>query len=167
MPDTIITELPERNMSMRAAVLWAQSYADADSAQMLKTHSGSLDVWKMSIDAGERNEDSTTGTDYQATSEECASSDAIDLSNNASTTVWPGPALLLGIWVEATIGTASITIDDNATSRLAVPVAIPIGVHRLPGVIFETSLVVNPQDSSTGQIRLLYKPLDASVTWAY
>lgn len=126
-----------------------------------------MHVWVKSKHAGERDENATNGTDHQAVSEECASSAAIDLSNNASTTVWPGPALLTGIWVEATIGAASITIDDNATSRLAVPVAIPIGIHRIPGLIFETNLIVNPQDASTGQIRLLFRPLPTSVTWAY
>ncbi len=117
--------------------------------------------------SGERNEESTTGADYVCIAEEGAMSSEIDLSGNSSTTVWPGPALLLGIWVETTIATEAVTIDDNTTARLTVPIALPIGYHNLGGVIFESNLTVNPGDGSTGKIRLKYRPLDPSVTWAY
>lgn len=117
--------------------------------------------------AHERNPDSTTGTGYASIAEEGAMSAAIDLSNNASTVVYNGPALLLGIWVEVTIGTAAATIDDDTTDRVGVPVALPIGYHDLGGVIFETNLTVNPADSTTGTIRVKYRPLDPNVTWAY
>lgn len=111
--------------------------------------------------------DSATGTDHFPVSYESAISGAIDLSDNASTTVYNGPCLLTGIWVEVTIATAAITIDDNATARMTVPAAITIGEHPLPGIIFESSLIVNPADTSTGTIRVMYRPLPAHVTWAY
>lgn len=117
--------------------------------------------------AGERNEDSTTGSDTLATSRECASSGAIDLSTNASTTVYNGPAILCGIVLSVTVGTAAATIDDSATVRYPVPVALPIGPHEGFGTIFETTLVVNPDDSSTGTLYVYFRPLDAGVTWAY
>jgi len=117
--------------------------------------------------AGERQVSSTTGADHQAVSGEWAISDPVDLSGNGSTTIYAGPALLGGVWVEVTIGTAAATLDDDTDDRVGLPVALPIGFHALPGVIFETSLVVNPADTSTGTIRILYRPLDTAVTWAY
>jgi hypothetical protein len=117
--------------------------------------------------AGERQVGSTAGSDHIAIAGEWAISDAIDLSDNASTTVYDGPALLGGIWVEVTLGTAAATIDDNATARMTVPLAIPIGMHNTLGIIFETSLVVNPADTTTGTIRVLYRPLDPLASWAY
>lgn len=118
--------------------------------------------------AGERDEDSTTGQDHIAVSEEFAISDAIDLSNNASTTVYNGPALFGGIFCEADIATAAITIDDDTTTRFTVPTGIGTGSYLTErATIFETSLVVNPADATTGTIRVWYRPLDSSVTWAY
>lgn len=115
--------------------------------------------------AFERNEDSTTGTGYGVFSEECAMSAEIDLSNNASTTVYPGPAILCGYRMVVTIGTAAATIDDNATAKMTLPVAWPVGEHHVEGAIFEESLVVNPADATTGTLQLRYRPLDSEVTW--
>lgn len=116
--------------------------------------------------AGENNEDSTNGTDYLTAIPHCHTSDAIDLSNNASTTVWDGPCIVTGIWVEVTIGTAAATLDNGSTAKLTVPIALPIGEHPIPGLIFDTSLVVNPADTSTGTIRVFFHPLDPRVSWA-
>lgn len=125
--------------------------------------------WQVAMkrQAGERAEDSTTGADHQATAQESAISAAIDLSVDTNTTVYNAPAILLGIWVEVTIGTAAPVIEDNAVVRMTLPLALPIGFHALPGIIFETSLVVNPTATGTGKIRLCYRPLPATVTWAY
>lgn len=128
---------------------------------------GAAYAYVASKGAGERQEDATNGADHMAVAGEWAISAAIDLSANPSTIVYDGPAILGGIWVEVTIGTAAITIDDDTTARMTVPVAIPIGMHDLKGIIFETSLVINPADGSTGTIRVLYRPLDSGVTWAY
>lgn len=119
--------------------------------------------------AGERNEDSTTGTDYQSVAPECAYSAEIDLSGNSSTTVYNGPAILCGYTLTVTIGTAAATIDDNTTAKMTLPVSWPIGDYPNIWGIFETSLVVNPADTSTGTLQLRYRPLDAAgdrgVTW--
>lgn len=116
--------------------------------------------------AGERIEDSTTGTDYLSTSPECAMSAEIDLSGNTSTTVYNGPAILCGYALTVTIGTAAATIDDNTTAKKTLPVSWPVGDYGPMGLIFETSLVVNPADTSTGTLQLYYRPLDADNTWA-
>lgn len=115
--------------------------------------------------AGERNEDSTTGTDYLTVSSECKPSAAIDLSTNASTTVYPGPAVLCGVDVVVTVGVAAATIDDNATMKYTAGIGIPVGSHDGFGAILATSLVVNPDDASTGTIIVYYHPLDPLVVW--
>jgi len=116
--------------------------------------------------AGERQEDSGNGTDYLTSMRHSAVSDAIDLSGNASTLVWDGPCIVNGIWVETTIASAAVTLDNDTETKLTLPIAIPIGPHDVPGLIFDTSLVVNPADASTGVIRVFFHPLDSRVTWA-
>lgn len=115
---------------------------------------------------GRRNATSGTGADESAASPECAISDPVDLAPDVNATVWPGPAKLLGIWVEVAIGTEVFTLMDGATTRMTVPL-LGIGVHPLPGVIFETSLIINPGATTTGTVRLLFRPLDPLVGWAY
>lgn len=115
--------------------------------------------------AGERNEDSTTGTDYLSTSEECKTSAIIDLATDASTTVYNGPAILNWAYLSVTIGTEAATIDDNATAKIPLPVSLAVGVHPFKGARFDTSLVVNPGTNSTGTLTLCYRPLDAGVTY--
>ncbi len=115
--------------------------------------------------ASERNEDSTTGTDYLSVSPECKMSATIDLATDASTTVYPGPALLCNVWLSTTIGTEAATIDDNATAKITLPVAWPVNEYHVEGAIFETSIIVNPADTTTGTLQLRYRPLDTEVTW--
>lgn len=112
--------------------------------------------------AGERNEDSTTGTDYLSTSPECSMSSTVDLSTDASTTVYNGPALLCGVWLSTTIGTEAATIDNNTTAKITLPVSMPVNVYNFLGARFDTSLILNPGTNSTGTIMLLYRPLDSS-----
>lgn len=112
--------------------------------------------------AGERNEDSTTGTDYLSVSEECKTSAIIDLATDASTTVYNGPAILNWAYLSVTIGTEAATIDDNTTAKLNLPVSLAVGVHPFTGARFDTSLVVNPGTNSTGTLTLCYRPLDSS-----
>lgn len=116
-------------------------------------------------EAGERIEDSTTGTDYSSTSMECGMSAEIDLSGNTSTTVYDGPAILCGYTLSVTIGTAAATIDDNTTAKVTIPVSFPVNYYGPMGKIFETSLIVNPADTSTGTLQLDYRPMDADNTW--
>lgn len=115
--------------------------------------------------AGERNEDSTTGTDYLSVSPECKTSTIIDRATDASTTIYNGPAILHWAYLSVTIGTEAATLDDNATAKLNLPVSMAVGVHPFNGARFDTSLVVNPGTNSTGTLTLCYRPLDAGVTW--
>ena len=136
---------------------------------MQKGTAGAAWTYDAYAHAGERNEDSTTGTDYQSVAAECAYSAEINLATDASTTVYAGPAILCGYTLTVTIGTEAATIDDNTTAKMTLPVSWPIGDYPNIWGIFETSLVVNPGTNSTGTLQLRYRPLDASgdraVTW--
>ena len=114
--------------------------------------------------AGERNEDSTTGTDYLSTSPECKSSGEIDLASGSGT-IYAGPALICGFMVSVTPGTAASSIDDNATAKIPLPVSFPVNVYQGFGTIIATSLKYTRGASGTGKFVVWYRPLDTAVTW--
>ena len=116
--------------------------------------------------AGERNEDSTTGTDYMSTSAECKPSGEIDISAGSGT-IYNGPAVVQWVQVSTTPGTAASSIDDNATAKIPLPVSFPVGVYSVSGAVFCTSLKYTRGASATGKINVCYRPLDSGqVTWA-
>lgn len=116
--------------------------------------------------AGERNEDSTTGADHTAGGPETAAT-TVDTSTN-STTITSAPALVYGIYVNTVLSAHTVVIKDDTTARITLPASLAAGTMiQIPGAIFETSLVVDPDDSSTGNITVFWRPLDTGVTWAY
>lgn len=81
----------------------------------------------------------------------------IDLSGNDSTVVSAVPALLLGIYIDVTIGTTAVTIDDDTTAKITLPVAIAVGSNLdFHAALFATNLTVNPADDSTGTITVFW-----------
>lgn len=116
--------------------------------------------------AGERNESSSTGTDYTSVSPECKPSGEIDISAGSGT-IYNGPAIVQWVQVSTTPGTAASTIDDNATAKIPLPVSFPVGVYPLSGTVFCTSLKYTRGASATGKMNVCYRPLDSTqVTWA-
>ena len=114
--------------------------------------------------ADERIEDSTTGTGYSSTSQE-TKCDTVDTSTN-STTVYPGPALLSSVYVNTVLSAVTVVISDNATAKFTLPASLAAGTMiNFPGAQFRTTLVVDPDDLSTGNITVCYRPLDAGTTW--
>lgn len=138
---------------------------DPDTGKPYKSIDGALPINKKGADAGERNEGSLTGQDYTATAPECAMSAQIDLSNDASTTINPGPTILCGYRLLVTVGTTAVTFDDSTTAKMTIPVSWPVGEHDGFGAIFEQSLVVNPDNTSTGTIQLFWKPAPSYLNW--
>ena len=84
----------------------------------------------------------------------------VDLSENSNTVISDVPALLLGIHVNVVMSAHAVTIDDGTTAKitLAASTAAGTNINCYAGV-FSTSLVVNPNDSSTGTITVFYRPL--------
>lgn len=83
----------------------------------------------------------------------------VDTSTD-STTVYSGPCIVVGIFVNTVLSAHTVILKDNATSVITLPASLAAGTNIvLPGIRFETSLVVDPDNSSTGNITVMYKPL--------
>jgi len=82
----------------------------------------------------------------------------VDLSDN-STAVYAGPCLLRGIHVVASLSAHDVVVDDDTTQIGGVPASAPIGSwFEFGDMRIETSLTVDPDDSATGTIAVVYKP---------
>ena len=78
-----------------------------------------------------------------------------------SITIYNGPALLYGIYVNATISDHSTVIKDGSTAVLTLPNSAAIGsMYTFPGIRFETSLICDPDDATTtGNLTFAYRPI--------
>lgn len=84
---------------------------------------------------------------------------SVDLSAN-STTVESVPCLVKGWHVTTALSAHVCLIKDDTTAVLAVPASAAVGdTFDCEGIRFETSLVVDPDDSGTGTITVVYKIL--------
>ena len=81
----------------------------------------------------------------------------VDASDN-STTVHTGRCRLYGVQVTTALSAHACPIQDgsNVIGSLAASSAIGT-LHEYPGVVCNTSLVVNPDDSATGILVVYYK----------
>lgn len=81
----------------------------------------------------------------------------VDLSDN-STTIYDGPALLRSIWVDVVMSAHALLITDAAVTIFTIPASQAAAVRiEFGDVIFETSLIFNPDDDATGTIVVAYK----------
>ena len=80
----------------------------------------------------------------------------VDVADN-STTVVDGSARLYGVYVNTVLSAHACPIQDNTTAIVTLVASLAAGTMiELPGVLFETSLVVDPNDAATGNITLFY-----------
>jgi len=83
----------------------------------------------------------------------------VDVADN-STTVYDGPALLFGVYVNTVLSAHTCPIQDSSTDVITLPASLAAGTNlSFPGIRFETSLIVNPNDSGTGSITVAYRPI--------
>lgn len=81
----------------------------------------------------------------------------VDVGDN-STTVCAGQAILRGIYVNTALSAHALPILDGSTTIFTVPASTIAGTWIPFGdVHFTTSIVVNPDDSATGSITVVYK----------
>lgn len=87
---------------------------------------------------------------------------SVDLSNN-STTIESVPCLVKGATVTTGNSAHACPIVDGATPVFSLPASQAVGYSLNPcgedGVRFETSLIVDPDDSATGVVTVFYKIL--------
>lgn len=80
--------------------------------------------------------------------------------NDNTTTVYNGPALLFGVYVNTALSAEAVPITDASTTVVSIPASSAAGTSiSYPGIRFETSLIVNPNDASTGSITVAYRPI--------
>lgn len=86
----------------------------------------------------------------------------VDVANN-DTTVYSGPCLLFGVYVNTALSAHANPFKDGGTSGTTVvtlPASAAAGaMYSFPGIRFETSLVFDPDDSATGNITVAYRPI--------
>lgn len=115
--------------------------------------------------AGERNEDESTGKDYTSTAAEWEAT-VVDLAND-STTVYTGPCLCGGVWVNGAnlTGSAVHLLKDNTTNKLSFSNVNANTNLGFPAFRCQTSLVVDPVNDATGTITVFWRPMDPTNTW--
>lgn len=140
---------------------------DTSKFVVVEAYNGGLGIYPVSRSAGERQEDSTTGTDHVSVAPEGMVKKVV--YSDGDTILWNGPSLLFGFRITNALSAHAWTIDDNATARIDIAASAAAGIYALPcAVIFETSLVANVGASaSAGVIEFYFRPLDPAVTWAY
>jgi len=83
----------------------------------------------------------------------------VDLADN-STTVSAVPAILGYAYVNTTISAHACVIKNDTTAIFTIPAGSLAGdKYDFEETIFNVSLVVDPDDSATGNITLMYKRL--------
>lgn len=83
----------------------------------------------------------------------------VDVADN-TTTVYSGPALLFGVYVNTVLSAHACPIEDNSVAIVTLPASAAAGsMYSFPGIRFETSLIVNPNDAGTGNITVAYRPI--------
>ena len=86
----------------------------------------------------------------------------VDLSDN-STTVFTGPCMLLGTHVNTVLSAHIVLIQDGSTTVASMPSATAAGTDNdYHSLRLETSLVINPDNSSTGSLLVMYRPVNPS-----
>lgn len=130
------------------------------------TTTNGVDVPHINLDtaiAGERNVDSATDS-YLSVKDEWNYT-AVTLTDD-STTVSTTPAIVGSIWVNAALSAHTCPIKDGSTTVWTIPASTPVTTSEataftfLKGTRFETSLIVDPDNSmTTGSIVVQWRPL--------
>jgi hypothetical protein len=77
-----------------------------------------------------------------------------------TTTVSSIPAVLTGIYVNTVLSAHALPIEDGGTAKITLPASTAAGTYlEFPDVKFATSLIVNPNDSGTGNVTVFWRGL--------
>lgn len=78
-----------------------------------------------------------------------------------STTVSSAPAMLYGIHVTTALSAHALPIKDSATTVMSLAASAPVGTNLVfpEGVPFTTSLIVDPDNSGSGAVVVVWAPL--------
>ena len=77
------------------------------------------------------------------------------------TTVYSGACMIYGVYINTVLSAQVLPIKDGTTTVITIPASAAAGAHYpLPGIRFETSLVVDPDNVATGNITVAYRPVN-------
>lgn len=83
-----------------------------------------------------------------------------DTSANGPTTIHDGPAVVFGVYVNTVLSAHTVVLKDGTVAKITLPAGLAAGsTVDLYGAQFATSLVIDPDDSSTGNVTVFYRPL--------
>ena len=84
----------------------------------------------------------------------------VDVSDN-STTVYTGSSMLYGVYVNTVLSAHACPIKDGTTTVVTLPASMAVGEFMVcPGIRFDTSLIVDPDDSATGSIAVVFRTVN-------
>lgn len=125
---------------------------------VLKTD-GAMHVTNATKQAGERNTSSST-TDYTVVQNE-VNATVVDLSAD-STTVYAGPAFLMGVYVDVVLSAHACPIKDGTSTILNIPASTAVGAFSIGNsgcaIKFNTSLIIDPDNAATGTVVVYWRP---------
>ncbi len=82
---------------------------------------------------------------------------------NDTTTVYTGAVMLHGIYINTVLSAQVLPIKDGTTTVITIPASAAAGKHfPIPGIRFETSLIVDPDNAATGDITVAFRPVNPS-----
>lgn len=82
----------------------------------------------------------------------------VDLSVD-STTVSSAPAILVGVYVNTALSAHACSLESNGAALITLVASLAAGqnLQFWEGVIFPSTLVVNPDNAATGSITVFWK----------
>lgn len=84
----------------------------------------------------------------------------VNVADN-STTVYTGPCILYGVYVNTGLSAHVLPLLDGTTTVVSVAASAVAGTnHTFPGIRFNTSLIVDPNDAATGSVTVVYRPVN-------
>jgi hypothetical protein len=82
-------------------------------------------------------------------------------ATNGPTSIHAGPALLMGVYVNTVLSAHTVVLADATTAIVTLPASLAAGTMvSFPGLRFETSLNIDPDDSSTGNLTIMYRKVN-------
>jgi hypothetical protein len=83
-----------------------------------------------------------------------------DTSTNGPTTILNVPALVQAVYINTALSAHTVVLKDGGTAVYTIPGSAAAGnKYGFGPTRFETSLVIDPDDSSTGNVTIEYRDL--------
>lgn len=83
-----------------------------------------------------------------------------DTSSNGPTTILGVPALVNAVYINTALSAHTVVLKDGSSSVYTIPANATAGnKYGFGPTRFETSLVIDPDDASTGSVTIEYRDL--------